>query len=163
MPLGASPLQMTEPYPQPSNNMRHLFLAFLLATLCATGYAQTIRTLGYNTTNSQVVVATNLLTFTNEIVLPSDANHSGLTQLALRIGASNTGFYVSTSTGNALLAAHNSAAAFALTTNVIIFYKPLRYNSTSTGSTNAPANATNAVTWLEVQIGTNSYRVALYQ
>lgn len=144
--------------------MRHLLtLLAVLLLLAAPAAAQTIKTLGYNTTNSQIVVATNLLTFTNEVVFPSDANHSGLTQLGLRIGASNTGFYVSTSTGNALLAAHNSSAAWAVTTNVIIFYKPLRYNSATTGSTNAPASTNSVVTWLEVQIGTNSYRVPLYQ
>jgi hypothetical protein len=143
--------------------MKTFFVILLAALFAATSYAQTIKTLGYNTTNNQVVVATNLLTFTNEIVLPSDANHSGTTQLAMRIGASNTGFYVSTSAGNPMLAAHNSSAAFALTTNVIIFYKPLRYNSTTTGSTNAPASTNSVVTWLEVQIGTNSYRVPLYQ
>jgi hypothetical protein len=144
--------------------MRHLLTILAALLLCSVPlHAQTIRTLGYNTTNSQVVVATNLLTFTNEVAFPSDANHSGLTQLGLRIGASNTGFYVSTSAGNPLLAAHNSSAAFALTTNVIIFYKPLRYNSTTTGLTNAPASTNSVVTWLEVQIGTSSYRVPLYQ
>jgi hypothetical protein len=48
--------------------MKHLFLALLLATLCsATSYGQTIKTLGYNTTNGQVIAntGTNVLTFTN--------------------------------------------------------------------------------------------------
>jgi len=47
--------------------MKHFFLILLLATLCATGYGQTIKTLGYNTTNGQVVAntGTNVLTFTN--------------------------------------------------------------------------------------------------
>jgi hypothetical protein len=41
------------------------FLTLLLATLCAaTGYGQTIKTLGYNTTNGQVIYTnTNILTF----------------------------------------------------------------------------------------------------
>jgi len=44
-------------------------LTLLLATLCAaTGYGQTIRSLGYNATNGQVVYSgTNTLTFTNNI------------------------------------------------------------------------------------------------
>ena len=144
--------------------MRHLLA--ILAALCllaAPAAAQTMKALMFNSTNGQVVANTSVLSFTNEVVFPSDANHSGLTQLGLRIGASNTGFYVSTSAGNPMLAAHNSSAAFALTTNVIIFYKPLRYNSTTTGSTNAPASTNSVVTWLEVQIGTNSYRVPLFQ
>lgn len=46
--------------------MKHLLLALLLATLCATGYGQTIKSLGYNTTNGEVVYSgTNVLTFTN--------------------------------------------------------------------------------------------------
>jgi hypothetical protein len=48
--------------------MKTLF-TLLLATLCAaTGYGQTIRSLGYNTTNGHVVYAgTNVLTFTNNV------------------------------------------------------------------------------------------------
>jgi hypothetical protein len=44
-------------------------LTLLLATLCATSYAQTIKTLGYNTTNGQVIAdtGTNVLTFTNDV------------------------------------------------------------------------------------------------
>jgi hypothetical protein len=44
------------------------FIALLLATLCATSHGQTIKSLGYNTTNGQVVLntGTNTLTFTNE-------------------------------------------------------------------------------------------------
>jgi hypothetical protein len=49
--------------------MKTLFLTLLLATLCATGHGQTIKTLGYNTTNGEVVyTGTNVLTFTNQVV-----------------------------------------------------------------------------------------------
>jgi len=54
---------------RPNNNMKHL-LTLLLAALCAaTSYAQTIKTLGFNTTNGQVVAntGTNVLTFTNNV------------------------------------------------------------------------------------------------
>jgi hypothetical protein len=48
--------------------MKHLLLTLLLATLCATGHGQTIKSLGYNTTNGNVVyTGTNVLTFTNNI------------------------------------------------------------------------------------------------
>ena len=41
--------------------MKHFF-AILLAALCAaTSYAQTIKTLGFNTTNGQIVAATNVV------------------------------------------------------------------------------------------------------
>jgi hypothetical protein len=49
--------------------MKTLFLTLLLATLCAaTGYGQTIKSLGYNTTNGNVVyTGTNNLFFTNDV------------------------------------------------------------------------------------------------
>jgi hypothetical protein len=46
--------------------MKHFLAIFLLAACAATGYGQTIKTLGYNTTNGEVVYSgTNVLTFTN--------------------------------------------------------------------------------------------------
>jgi hypothetical protein len=47
--------------------MKHLLCILLLATLCATtSFGQTIKTLGFNTTNGEVVAnTTNTLTFTN--------------------------------------------------------------------------------------------------
>jgi hypothetical protein len=50
--------------------MKHLLSILLLAALCATtGFGQTIKTLGFNTTNGQVVAntGTNTLTFTNDV------------------------------------------------------------------------------------------------
>jgi len=51
-------------------------LTILLATLCAaTGYGQTIKTLGYNTTNGQVVYSgTNTLKFENDVVFNQDVS-----------------------------------------------------------------------------------------
>jgi hypothetical protein len=50
-------------------------LTLLIAAFCAaTGYGQTIKTLGYNTTNGQVVYSgTNILTFTTSVNFASDA------------------------------------------------------------------------------------------
>jgi hypothetical protein len=55
--------------------MKHLFLTLLLATLCpASAFAQTINTLGFNSTNGQVVAnTTNVLTFTNAVAVTSIA------------------------------------------------------------------------------------------
>jgi len=47
--------------------MKHLLTTLLLATLCATGYGQTIKTLGYNTNGQVVYASTNPLTFTNDV------------------------------------------------------------------------------------------------
>lgn len=41
--------------------MNHLLSILLTAILCATASAQTIKTLGYNSTNGQVVAATNVV------------------------------------------------------------------------------------------------------
>jgi hypothetical protein len=48
--------------------MKTLTTLFALALFCATGHAQTIKSLGYNTVNGQVVyTGTNVLTFTNQV------------------------------------------------------------------------------------------------
>jgi len=55
--------------------MKHLLTTLLLATLCATGYGQTIRSLGYNTTNGKISYAgTNPLTFTNTVFFGDDTS-----------------------------------------------------------------------------------------
>ena len=45
------------------------------------------------------------------------------------------------------------------------FARPLRFstNASTRPATNAPANTTNVAAWVEMRIGTNSYRVPLYQ
>jgi len=52
--------------------MKHLLTTLLLATLCATGYGQTIKALGYNT-SGVVIGPTNTLTFTNSITKQGEA------------------------------------------------------------------------------------------
>jgi hypothetical protein len=61
--------------------MKHRLLLIVLAALCAVASAsgQTIRTLGYNTTNGQVVYSgTNTLTFTNQLSFIGDGNYVDL-------------------------------------------------------------------------------------
>ncbi len=45
------------------------------------------------------------------------------------------------------------------------FARPLRFstNASTRPATNAPANTTNVAAWVEMRVGTNSYRVPLYQ
>lgn len=45
------------------------------------------------------------------------------------------------------------------------FARPLRFstNASTRPATNAPANTTNVAAWVEMRIGTNSYRVQLFQ
>lgn len=55
--------------------MNHLLSILLTAILCASASAQTIKSLGYNTTNGQVVYSgTNNLQFTNQIFFGPDAS-----------------------------------------------------------------------------------------
>jgi hypothetical protein len=54
--------------------MKHLLTIVLLAACAATGYGQTVKSLGYNTTNGQVVYSgTNTLTFTNAFTVATNA------------------------------------------------------------------------------------------
>jgi hypothetical protein len=56
--------------------MRKTILTLLLATLCAaTSYAQTIKTLGYNTNGAVIYNGTNALSFTSPIVLSGGATN----------------------------------------------------------------------------------------
>jgi hypothetical protein len=59
--------------------MKKLFLTLLLATLCSTAYGQTIKALGYNTTNNRIIgpTNTNALVFTNVTSFEVDAFFNG--------------------------------------------------------------------------------------
>jgi hypothetical protein len=77
--------------------MKHLFLTLLLATLCAaTGYGQTIKSLGFNATNGQVVAntGTNTLTFTNNTAFAtlSSSQTASSSIFNFTLGQTNTGF-----------------------------------------------------------------------
>jgi hypothetical protein len=74
--------------------MKTLTTLLALALFCATGYGQTIKSLGYNTTNGQVVAntGTNVLTFTNEVGFTPAAAQATLSAL----GAAQTIFTVKT-------------------------------------------------------------------
>lgn len=85
--------------------MKHL-LFILFLTLCATAHAQTIRTLGYNSTNGQILAATNVVwtnsfSFSTNTVaaqvrtnvglpLPALTNTSNVTAMRALGGSTNT-------------------------------------------------------------------------
>lgn len=170
-------------------------LLFLLAAalLCwaAPAQGQTIKSLGYNTTNGQVVYGgTNDLTFTNSVFAPQFSGKIG-TNLFVSIADDIAEFYVSIdvrSSNGITFSATNSAAA--TRTNLGLYatnQASVRYAialfdqandteslrvedgimvfSADTIKTNSPADATNAVRWIEVnEIGsTNVYKLPLYQ
>jgi hypothetical protein len=74
--------------------MKHLLLTLLLATLCATGYGQTIKSLGYDTASGEVVAntGTNVLTFTN-VVNFTDQSSGGVSISELTISGNVGGTF----------------------------------------------------------------------
>jgi hypothetical protein len=148
-------------------------LTLLLATLClaASAHAQTIKTLGYDTTNGQVVyTGTNALTFTNAVAFGTNVATTR-TNLGLPLPAlTNTnvtnfraaiGLEV-TNSPSVILAAKlwDSAVSeqgFLVEDNEILV-------GAATANTNAPTDTTNAVRWINVIVGgTNTYKLPLYQ
>jgi len=64
--------------------MKTLTTLFALALFCATGYGQSVKSLGYNTTNGEVVyTGTNTLTFTNAFTVATNAVAQVRTNLGL--------------------------------------------------------------------------------
>jgi hypothetical protein len=89
--------------------MKHLS-ALLLLALCATASAQTIKSLGYNTTNGEVVAntGTNFLRFTNTVYFPQGST----SQYSALFGATNVGIWFT----NNLLTIHNQNNSLTLST-----------------------------------------------
>jgi hypothetical protein len=156
----------------------------LFATLCilaAPAAAQTIKSLGYNTTNGNIVAATNAVWTnafnfsTNTIAAQVRTNLGlGLTALtntnattmlaALGLGGNPTSSGDSPVVGN-----HYVYAAWGLwdTAEDGGFGWRVEDSDIFIGqymaTTNAPTNTTNVVRWLKVLQGTNNYRIPLYK
>jgi hypothetical protein len=102
--------------------MKTLTTLFALALFCATAYGQTIKSLGFNTTNGEVVAntGTNTLTFTNAFTVATNAVAQVRTNLglgSLSVGtfsvATNLALKVSTNlvVTNGVIIANNIDAA----------------------------------------------------
>jgi hypothetical protein len=83
------------------------FFCILLATLCsATGFGQTIKTLGFNTTNGEVIYSgTNTLTFTNavkfgSVIAPAFKAGTNFSALEIDSGSQNGAFKFKTTNTN---------------------------------------------------------------
>jgi hypothetical protein len=116
--------------------MKHLLTILLLAACAATGYGQTIKTLGYNTTNGQVVYSgTNPLTFTNAPAFTAAAQ----TRTNLGLGATaQTIFKVMTND----LSITNQTNATTITDLTFDTEADARYVVTFYPITMSPANST---------------------
>ncbi len=115
-------------------------LTLLLATLCATSYAQTIKTLGYNTTNNTVVGLTTgqRIEFQRLGVVSGTAS---VPSIAFATGTNTFGLFSGTEfgVGPFLGFSVNGVNRFSITTNALIALSPLSFNNV----TNAAVTRTN--------------------
>jgi len=156
--------------------MKTLTTLLALATLCVTAYGQTIKSIGYNTTNGEVIAntGTNTLTFTNAFAFTTNA----VAEVRTNLGLPWTGL-TNTNPDTFLTALRitidiNSTNLLAVTAANHLYDETGQQASLKgddgefvTASdfvtTNAPADTTNAVRWLIINEGTNSYRLPLFQ
>jgi hypothetical protein len=153
--------------------MKTLLATLLIATLCATGYGQTIKSLGYNATNGEVVyTSTNTLTFTNAPAFTDAATvrtnlglgatndvifNTGYFANAtdgtfqIRFGATNTGFQRTGGGQTALIVVGNNI--FSFTTNAITINAA---NGIAFATNAAPATRTNLGIPLPALTNTNN-------
>jgi hypothetical protein len=152
--------------------MKTLLLALLLATPCAAnGYGQTIKALGYNTTDGHVIYSgTNTLTFTNAFTVATNAVAQARTNLglsatwltndnvtnfrtAIGLGATNAATFADitlTESGEDDVSVENASGSIVLRqiTNVLVEFgtgaSHLFYNAISfSNATNAATTRTN--------------------
>jgi hypothetical protein len=149
-----------------------LILLLTAALLCwaAPVQGQTIKTLGYSTTNGNIVAATNVV-WTNAF---SFSTNTVAAQVRTNVGLGAT-WLTNTNVTNFRLAiglevTNGSSVEFAaklwdsaageqgflVEDNEILV-------GAATANTNAPTDTTNATRWINVIAGTNTYKLPLYQ
>ena len=116
-----------------------LLLTILACLVAASAGAQTVKSLGYNTTNGQVVYSG-----TNDLRFPA----------TIRIGTNQSGF----SSGGQFLTLTDGAGGVAMIigTNAITSYDPIAFSSTGNAAatrTNLALGETNTVTFSNIQLG----------
>lgn len=104
--------------------MKYLLTILCFGILVSSGFAQTMKSLMYNTNGVVVYTNTNALTFTNEEMrLPS------------KVFFGTNDFSVYEADKFAIVYDANGLLSFALGTNVITFYKPTAWSSSSNRAT----------------------------
>jgi len=183
-------------------------LAILLAALVASAvscFSQTIRTLGYNSTNGQIVAATNVA-FTNSVsfgeikadtlIMPKTGAPlilANITSGNLSASGVLSGSTVTTSSGGSIIVvssgslrfdagatiSNSPTVNFANTTNAaqtrtnlglpwvgLTNASAASFQGALFPATNAAPTNTNAPTpdaWVDIQVGTNTYKLPLWQ
>jgi|LakMenEpi03Aug12_release.lakeMendotaPanAssembly.Ray.scaffolds.fasta_scaffold395863_1 hypothetical protein len=154
--------------------MKHLLFIIVLAILCAaTSFGQTIKTLGFNTTNGQVVAntGTNVLTFTNPVNFGGDMVISNsfvtygsasidLEEAQLEILGSSVFQWSDVELTASVPLAFNNTTNAATTRASLGFSTNLNTLWTSTNSSNARSAVGLGATWLTNTNVTN-FRTAI--
>jgi hypothetical protein len=154
-------------------SLKTLLAAFLL--VAATGYGQTVKTLGYNTTNGHIIYAgTNTLTFTNAFTFSTNTLAASVrTNLGLGFAALTNANAADFRTAIALPwsgLTNTNASTFrtaldlpwaGLTNTNAATFQAALFPATNAAPTNTNAPTPNA--WLDVQVGTNTFKLPLWQ
>lgn len=133
-----------------------LALAIFFAALAVAAHAQTVKALGYNTTNGEIVYAgTNALTFTNAFTFSTNTLAASVrTNLGL-------GFSALTNTNASDFRSAIGLPWSGLTNTNASTFQGALFAATNAAPTNTNAPTPNA--WLDVTVGTNTYKLPLWQ
>ena len=157
--------------------MKHLLpILTALCLLSAPAAAQTVKALSYNVSNNVVVAATNTnaLTFTGPVTFSNVTTGTTIRSLSVELNMGGTGgsnlvlwsaIYFDDIYSNDIQA--KSRANLGFSTNLNTLWEA---TNAATGqaalfaATNAaPTNTTNVSAWVGIQVGTNTYKLPLYQ
>ena len=149
--------------------MKRLLAIFLLAA-CATASAQTVKTLGYNTTNGQVVYSgTNTLTFTNNVAIGPDVvftdagelQWSGSARFSLETMEFFEPIYFDNTTNAATTRTNLGLPWTGLTNTNAADFQGALFSATNAAPTNTNAPTPDA--WVDITVGTNVFKLPLWQ
>lgn len=149
--------------------MKHLIAIFLLA-LCATASAQTIKSLGYNTTNGEVVFSWTNISGASTLTFTNDGISANAGSFGNNVVANSNGITFYTTNAGFAFSAGATAAQFredlqltwaGLTNTNAATFQGALFSATNAAPTNTNAPTPDA--WVDIQVGTNTYKLPLWQ
>ena len=128
--------------------MKRLLLTLFLATLCSTAYGQTIKSLGYNTTNNTIVGLTNTQRLAFEHIALT-AGTAGTPSLTYASGTNVFGTFASTAfgVGPFLGFSVDGTRRFYISTNTIFAELPIAFSAGNASATRTNLGASRAPIW----------------
>jgi hypothetical protein len=145
--------------------MKHFAILALLA-LAATGYGQSVRYLGHSTSGAVVYTNPNALTFSNTTVFNNTTTFNAevnATNVVFTAGANalqleSTGITFGGAAGATTRS--NLGLPLAALTNT----NAANFQGAIFAATNAaPTNTTNVNAWINLNVGTNTFKLPLYK